>query len=24
VLTVWLPVFIGWRLMRWLTDKDMI
>ena len=24
VLTCWLPVFVGWFLMRWLTDKDMI
>jgi uncharacterized membrane protein YbhN (UPF0104 family) len=24
VLTCWLPVFIGWPIMRWLTDKDMI
>ncbi len=24
VLTCWLPVFIGWFLMRWLTAKDMI
>ena len=24
VLTVWLPVFVGWPIMRWLTDKDMI
>jgi uncharacterized protein (TIRG00374 family) len=24
VLTCWLPVFIGWPIMRWLTKKDMI
>jgi len=24
VLTCWLPVFIGWPVMRWLTDKEMI
>ncbi len=24
VLTCWLPVFIGWPVMRWLTKKDMI
>ena len=24
VLTCWLPVFIGWPVMRWLTNKDMI
>ncbi|MDT5183628.1 MAG: glycosyltransferase 2 family protein [Mycobacterium sp.] len=24
VLTCWLPVFIGWPIMRWLTDKEMI
>lgn len=24
VLTCWLPVFVGWPIMRWLTDKDMI
>jgi glycosyltransferase 2 family protein len=24
VLTCWLPVFAGWFLMRWLTEKDMI
>lgn len=24
VLTVWLPVFAGWPIMRWLTEKDMI
>jgi uncharacterized protein (TIRG00374 family) len=24
VLTCWLPVFIGWPIMRWLTDKQMI
>jgi uncharacterized protein (TIRG00374 family) len=24
VLTCWLPVFIGWPIMRWLTDQDMI
>jgi uncharacterized protein (TIRG00374 family) len=24
VLTVWLPVFAGWPIMRWLTDRDMI
>jgi glycosyltransferase 2 family protein len=24
VLTCWLPVFVGWFLMRWLTDRDMI
>jgi uncharacterized membrane protein YbhN (UPF0104 family) len=24
VLTCWLPVFVGWPVMRWLTKKDMI
>ncbi|MFL0243114.1 YbhN family protein [Mycobacterium sp. SMC-17] len=24
VLTCWLPVFIGWPVMRWLTEKAMI
>ena len=24
VLTVWLPVFIGWPIMRWLSARDMI
>ena len=24
VLTCWLPVFIGWPMMRWLTNKEMI
>ena len=24
VLTVWLPVFVGWPIMRWLTARDMI
>ena len=24
VLTVWLPVFAGWPIMRWMTAKDMI
>ena len=24
VLTCWLPVFVGWFLMRWLTEKQMI
>ncbi|MGB8407202.1 MAG: lysylphosphatidylglycerol synthase transmembrane domain-containing protein, partial [Mycobacterium sp.] len=24
VLTCWLPVFIGWPVMRWLTQNDMI
>ncbi len=24
VLTCWLPVFIGWPVMRWLTNKEMI
>jgi uncharacterized protein (TIRG00374 family) len=24
VLTCWLPVFLGWPIMRWLTAKDMI
>jgi uncharacterized protein (TIRG00374 family) len=24
VLTCWLPVFVGWPVMRWLTGKDMI
>ncbi|WP_099021114.1 lysylphosphatidylglycerol synthase transmembrane domain-containing protein [Mycolicibacterium palauense] len=24
ILTCWLPVFIGWPVMRWLTRKDMI
>jgi uncharacterized protein (TIRG00374 family) len=24
ILTCWLPVFIGWQIMRWLTQKEMI
>ncbi|MHA7662699.1 lysylphosphatidylglycerol synthase domain-containing protein [Mycolicibacterium sp. HS_4_1] len=24
MLTCWLPVFIGWPVMRWLTQNDMI
>jgi uncharacterized protein (TIRG00374 family) len=24
VLTCWLPVFVGWPIMRWLTKKGMI
>jgi len=24
VLTVWIPVFAGWPIMRWLTTNDMI
>lgn len=24
VLTCWLPVFLGWPTLRWLTKKDMI
>ncbi len=24
VLTVWLPVFAGWPIMRWLAARDMI
>ena len=24
VLTCWLPVSLGWPVMRWLTRKDMI
>jgi uncharacterized membrane protein YbhN (UPF0104 family) len=24
ILTCWLPVFIGWPIMRWLTDMEMI
>jgi glycosyltransferase 2 family protein len=24
VLTCWLPVFIGWPIMRWLTESEMI
>jgi uncharacterized protein (TIRG00374 family) len=24
VLTCWLPVFVGWPVMRWLTGKDLI
>ncbi len=24
ILTCWLPVFVGWPVMRWLTDRDMI
>jgi len=24
ILTCWLPVFIGWPVMRWLTENDMI
>src|SRR6185312_15951610 len=24
ILTCWLPVFLGWPIMRWLTRKEMI
>jgi glycosyltransferase 2 family protein len=24
ILTCWLPVFVGWPIMRWLTNKNMI
>ncbi|BBX18626.1 TIGR00374 family protein [Mycolicibacterium duvalii] len=24
ILTVWLPVFVGWPIMRWLTRNNMI
>jgi len=24
ILTVWLPVFVGWPIVRWLTRNDMI
>jgi uncharacterized protein (TIRG00374 family) len=24
VLTCWLPVFVGWPVMRWLTENDMV
>ena len=24
IITCWLPVFIGWPVMRWLTKKEMI
>ena len=24
VLTCWIPVFVGWFVMRWLTEKDLI
>lgn len=24
VLTVWLPVFVGWPIMRWMTAREMI
>ena len=24
VLTCWLPVFVGWPVMRWLTRNEMI
>ena len=24
ILTCWLPVFLGWPIMRWLTRRDMI
>ncbi|MGB9307452.1 MAG: lysylphosphatidylglycerol synthase transmembrane domain-containing protein [Mycobacterium sp.] len=24
VLTCWLPVFIGWPVMRWLTNNEMV
>ena len=24
VLTCWIPVFVGWPVMRWLTKNDMI
>jgi glycosyltransferase 2 family protein len=24
VLTCWLPVFVGWPVMRWMTEQDLI
>jgi len=24
VLTCWMPVFVGWPVMRWMTEKQMI
>ncbi|MFB1295626.1 flippase-like domain-containing protein [Mycobacterium sp. pW049] len=24
ILTCWLPVFLGWPIMRWLTNKEMV
>ncbi|TFV61571.1 flippase-like domain-containing protein [Mycobacterium sp. PS03-16] len=24
VLTCWLPVFVGWQVMRWITRREMI
>ena len=24
VLTCWIPVFVGWPVMRWLTENDMV
>ncbi|HWX99412.1 MAG TPA: lysylphosphatidylglycerol synthase transmembrane domain-containing protein [Mycobacterium sp.] len=24
VITCWLPVFVGWPVMRWLTENDMV
>jgi uncharacterized protein (TIRG00374 family) len=24
VLTCWLPVFVGWPVMHWLTRNDMV
>ncbi|WP_039827463.1 lysylphosphatidylglycerol synthase transmembrane domain-containing protein [Nocardia testacea] len=24
VLTCWIPVFCGWQVMRWMTEKNMI
>ena len=24
VLTTWLPVFVGWQVMRWMTKNDLI
>ena len=24
VLTCWLPVFVGWPVMQWLTRNDMV
>ena len=24
VLTCWIPVFVGWPVMRWLTDNEMV
>jgi hypothetical protein len=24
ILACWLPVFVGWPVMRWLTKNDMI